>query len=292
MEMYSMPMTDECRRFLDNNFDLGNYHGLKNYSIKQWEVLFVLRLHFLLVPELTNKLRNRTRLNEFFSDPIDISYWDDELITKVKNPWSPIHEFNVLDYWYLTKQKLLLSDCFKDLENDLQQYLRLSKPNDQRTPYTFINDHLPKQEVKHWEDEELNRDTRLKIKRGLRNNISVDITVDLANSDEVLRNAFEEWLADRRASDQKFYRFAPRKKAFGKSDITKWVQYKTLQCLDLRCAGLFFDCNLSDTEMVHYLFREHRDQGQIIDDKSRMRAINGHTNNMLKVSSFLALRNQ
>ena len=269
-----MAITEECRAFLDEHFKLENYAIAEDVPLKEWATLFGLRVMHIEGFGPIPKDDSTAQLHDNFRDPfnkevIDKEYWEDHPIPPA------IREFSALDYFIIQQKASITGNTFHFLQLYLNEYLLLNEyPKDFNgntiaswSGFTaYVQSKEPSLDLHIF-------DAALEIKEGVRNTFSADLDVDLSFPDDVLKEAFGSWLTAKRASEHHLDDKPASIKKFNKSDISKWVTFRTLQYLDLLYAGLYFNCELSDDEIGHYLFRDKIDKRLVFNARDDMRTV-------------------
>lgn len=235
-----MAITDECRAFLDEHFKLENYAIAKDIPLKEWATLFSSRVMHLDDFHVTARFEsdyNKDALHTNFSDPFfkevtDEQYWEDDPIPP------SIREFSALDYFLIQQKFPYTGNTFHFLQLHHDEYLLSDEYKDVAHSYVRFwhgfSNYVKNQEVGL---DVHSRNVALEIKEGIRNVFSADLDVDLTFPDDVLKEAFGSWLTAKRASEHQLDDKPASMKKFNKSDISKWVRFRTLQYLDLLYAG-------------------------------------------------------
>ena len=270
-----MAITDECRAFLDEHFKLENYVITKDISLKEWATLFGNRrdnLYGFQFSALLEPIYLKDTLHTIFSDPFynEPSFFDEE-----DEVLLPIRELSALDYFIIQKRALITGNTFPLLQLHLDEFL-LSDEYVNLFPGQTVDWWLPFTAYIQAMEPSLDLytiDIALKIKQGIRDEFSADLDVDLSFPDDVLKEAFGSWLEARRSEDKRLHKVSMPKKKYDASDIKKWVRFRTLQYLDLLYAGLYFNCELSDDEIGHYLFRDKIEKRWVFNARDDMRTV-------------------
>ena len=311
-----MAITEECREFLDSHFKLENYADATSIPLHSWLHNFLIRQTLLEESARWRKEECESALNDIFLDPLhkqtpNREWYDHHIVglldgsvsdEVLQEEWNDadgpqsnkIRELSGLDYFLIGKKVELMNDTFGALKDHVAKYLEesswaecISKP----TFAPFIHQYLENQNSKPWLDSDFNRKARYQVKERLRFGNLADIEVDLDCPDEALKEAFSSWLAERRSQDisatgKLFFR-----RYFDDRDIKKWVKFRTLQYLDLLLAGIYYDCELNDDEIGHYLFRDKIDARWVFNARDDMRTVKKYGAMMTDDTTLIALEN-
>ena len=268
-----MAITEECRAFLDEHFKLENYAIAEDVPLKEWATLFGLRVMHIEGFDRLPKDDSTAQLHDNFRDPfnkevMDEEYWEDDPIP------AAIREFSALDYFLIQQKTPYTGNTFHFLQLHHDEYLLSDEYKDVAHSvvrfWCGFTNYVKNQEVGL---DVHSRNVALEIKKGVRNVFSADLDVDLTFPDDVLKEAFGSWLTAKRASEHHLDDKPASMKKFNKSDISKWVKFRTLQYLDLFYAGLYFNCELSDDEIGHYLFRDKIEKRWVFNARDDMRTV-------------------
>ena len=295
-----MAITDECREFLDSHFKLENYVGTADLTLKKWSVLFNERSFLFNERSFFHRwfdvdgsdARQRERLKDKLRDPLSKNesdeYWGHDYQRPV------VKEFNFLDYYRIHSLLPLVTEPFEELKSKHQQYLGMHKPvatDSLKVPTaplrlrSFFQSYLPQFNAGTWLGRNTMKETNLQIKQGFESIANVDISIDMQFPDEILKSAFDDWLKEKRKKGKTHGRLQ-FKRAFNDLDMAKWDKFQTLQYQDLIYAGRLFNCEPSDIELGHYLFKLRTGY---IDVRGDMRTVRIHGDKMSSLESIAAL---
>ena len=290
-------MTPEFQAFMEENFSLDNYAGAAELDLKAWSGLFhhrfILRMFPLNSPINDSYSRNIETVKKLLNNPMGVLNFG---LIGYKNSAS-VRDWGLYDYFMSKKNIESMEEEFKPLEDIWDRELKRLKSS--RSYLKFGKKSLSETQMAQLERKFSGKALKTKAfteveesKRHLmqpRNAASLnerDLKVDLDYPDDILKEAFDEWLISTRTQINTSRGDRHVKRAFNNSDIERWVQRQTLPYIDLRIASELLKCKLNDDEIGYYLFRELPIG---VNSRDKLRAIKKRAEQMSDLSVLASL---
>lgn len=277
-----MKMTQECRIFLDEHFDLEKYRSCNDFDLSDWYSQFLYRSEAL-------NARSHCNINALFAAPL-------QQVQEIHDPrkvkqTAPIKDWIASDYFCanITIRNNLksISDEFHKAKEWMSKFLVVYQDSD------LDNNHLASQFIESVPNQYLNSSTEVfqQSVKDCRPKMDPDITVNLFHSDEVLKEQFKDWLKNKRTILGECENLGKSRNQFGDKDLQKWTRSKILQFLDLNTAVGHFKCEITQAELVPYLFKDEIEKGIASDFVDRIRkTIKPEARRMLDPNILVSLR--
>lgn len=305
-----MAMTPEFQAFMEKHFSLDNYTAASELDLQGWYDQFMKRNSMY---SLLRKGSSDFSLENILANPLAVEqdWWTDSRFYIDKKRDQPIRDWRFYEYWLIHKviegsglfeqveegyDNLLKNDSrgFRDYragsiaarlglkygEIPSPQKISESKDNEDLALGYFetkLADFYSEQTV----EDQKETDYEIKMEVNLDKFLTCDLKVDLTHPDEVLKNAFKEWLETARLDDPQREAQKSSKRKFNDIDIKNWLQFRTLSYIDLELASRAFKCSLNDDEIAYFLLP---DLAMGVNSRDKLRAVKKHAAQMSNYS--------
>ena len=300
-----MAITKECSDFLNNNFKLENYTKVDH--IEFLNLLAARSYHFGKF-QLIHEGERTVNLENIFNNPLDagLSDFESKFVTSSSgDSFTPIRPLDLSDYLRVTNV-IEASDINTSFQRSLRGSIKDTTDDSAVRPSwsDFIKKHQDEQGSLDFISEEAHEKIMRELSRSRDGQLLADFEVDLNFPDPVLVRAFKDWLEQNRSEKTGFTDgdlFVPWTKDSFKNDenltdhankfLDKVQDSDAMAYFDIRFAGWCFGCDLSPSEIGHYLYAPVKKAvGKPFSDKDRARTPSNHLDYLLNSRNIVMFR--